>query len=176
MKSIQLLGMKHTGKSTLGRLLAQKTSRTFYDLDTLLEQEHDPGRPLTSREIYKSLGKEAFQRYEAQAAQKAKSLLDSGTGVLAWGGGTITNPQAVEILGSVGYKVFLDENCEVIYQRIMKGGLPAFLSADHPWEDFQRLYQERTEKMRAVCDLIIDLRGCEVDAALEKVIKLTRGV
>lgn len=174
MKSIQLLGMKHSGKSTLGRLLAQKTSRIFYDLDTLLEAQH-PGGKLNSREIYRQFGKDYFQEKEALAAVQAGGLLSSGQGVLAWGGGTITNPRAVEALRGAGLRVFLDEDCAVLFERIMRGGLPAFLSPDHPWEDFQKLYGERTEKMRAECDLVLDLRGCGIDAALTKILSIDTG-
>ena len=50
MNSIQLLGLKHTGKSTVGRLWAIRQGWDFYDLDQILELRAGGGR--TSRQIY----------------------------------------------------------------------------------------------------------------------------
>lgn len=170
MTTVQLLGMKHSGKSTVGRLWAQRRGWDFYDLDTLLEAKAGGGR--TSRQIYLEEGKAGFQRYEAEAAQFIAGRLAQGRAVLAWGGGTITNPEAVGALRSCGLLVMLSDRPEVLYERILRGGRPAFLSADHPWEDFQALYRERTALMTALTPWTIDLAGGSPDQACDKLEQL----
>ena len=82
MTALQLLGMKHTGKSSLGRLWAQRKGWDFYDLDNLLESQAGGGR--TSRQIFAEEGRERFQQYEAEAARLIAGRLAQGKAVLAW--------------------------------------------------------------------------------------------
>lgn len=161
--TVQLLGMKHTGKSSVGRLWASRRGWDFYDLDTLLEAGAGGGR--TSRQIYLEEGREGFQRHEAEAAEFIAGRLIKGRAVLAWGGGTVTNPRAVEILKGLGTLVVLTDRAEVLYGRIMRGGRPAFLSEERPWEDFQALYQERTALLEALTPWRLDLAGATPDEA-----------
>lgn len=174
MNSLQLLGLKHTGKSSIGRLWAARSGWDFYDLDTLLEAEAGGGR--TSRQIYQAEGREGFQRYEAQAARTIAGRLAEGGAVLAWGGGTITNPEAVEALRSQGVLVVLTERAEVLYERIQRGGRPAFLSADRPWEDFQELYRQRSELLRALTPFSLDLGGASLDEACDRLDRLWNSI
>lgn len=144
--SLHLVGMKHTGKSTIGRLWAQRRGWDFFDLDHLLEQT--AGGTRTSREIFRLEGKSGFQQWESLAAQQVAPRLREGAAVLAWGGGTGTNPAAVQSLKGTGILVVLEDRMETLYERILRGGRPAFLSEAHPWEDFQKLYDERTTLFR----------------------------
>lgn len=166
MNSLQLLGLKHSGKSSVGRLWASRRGWGFHDLDTLLEAE--AGGDRTSRQIYAAEGKLGFQRYETKAARSAAGWLDRGNIVLAWGGGTVTNPEAVQALQGRGTLVVLNDRPEVLYERILRGGRPAFLSAEHPWEDFQKVYQERTTLLRALTPWWIDLGGASLEQACDR--------
>lgn len=169
--SLVLLGMKHSGKSTLGRLYAQREHLPFYDLDDLLAAEHGAVPPLTPREIMKTLGKAAFQEFETKAAGRIAEKLAQEPGVLALGGGTITNPEAMAALtGPWARLVYLQDSAEVLFERIMRGGLPAFLDPADPWTSFQNHYSERTKLMEAACSVKLDLRGKNVGAALETLI------
>lgn len=170
MTTVQLLGMKHSGKSTVGRLWAQRRGWDFYDLDTLLEAKAGGGR--TSRQIYLDEGKAGFQKYEAEAAHFIAGRLSQGRAVLAWGGGTMTNTEAVEALRGRGHLVMLTDRPEVLYERILRGGRPAFLSAERPWEDFQALYRERTGLMEGLTRWTIDLSGSSPDQACDKLEQL----
>ena len=161
--ALQLLGLKHTGKSTVGRLFASHRGWDFYDLDHLLEGR-DPAHR-SSRQIYLDEGKSGFQRRETEAAQFIAPRLAQGRAVLAWGGGTVTNPDAVAALRNVGVLVTLVDKIEVLYERIQRGGRPAFLSAQHPWEDFQALYSERSALLAAVTPWQLDLTGTSMDEA-----------
>jgi shikimate kinase len=155
METLQLAGMKHTGKSSLGRLWAERHGWTFYDLDTLLEE----GTGKSSRQLYLDEGKAGFQRREAEAAARVAPLLARGKAVLAWGGGTATNQKAVAALRPCGVIIALTETVDVLYERIMKGGRPAFLSAETPREDFLWVYQERTALLKALTPWHLDLGG-----------------
>ncbi len=165
--TVQLVGMKHTGKSTLGKKLAQFRRQPFRDLDHLIEALPEAqGR--SAREVYRSGGKSLFQRLETLAASVAVQEMQTSPLVLAWGGGTIDNQTAVAQLSGQGILIHLKEAPEVLFDRILKGGLPAFLSPEHPWEDFQALYLDRTARMQAVCDGELDLHGVDLDTAFRR--------
>jgi len=169
LNTLQLLGLKHTGKSSVGRLWATRRGWDFYDLDALLEAQAG-GR--TSRQIFLDEGKDGFQRREAGAAQAIAPRLGQGRAVLAWGGGTVTNPDAVAVLKPAGLLVVLSDRVEVLYERIMRGGRPAFLSADHPWEDFQTIYAQRSAMLAALTPWSLDLAGASVEESLDRLQKL----
>jgi shikimate kinase len=175
MVSIQLLGMKHSGKSTLGALAARRLGWSFSDLDTLLEAEAPGNHHRTAREIYREEGAQGFQTYEARAANNVVPRLQAGKTVLAWGGGTVTNTAAVEALRTHGVLVLLEERTDVLYERILRGGLPAFLSKDKPWEDFQRLFTERMALMGALAHHRLAVNGASIDSTLNNLLDTLKG-
>ena len=159
--------MKHTGKSSLGKKLAQARRLPFRDLDQMLENLPEAqGR--STREVYRTGGKALFQRLEALAAAGAVHEMRHAPMILAWGGGTVDNPLAVNQLAEIGVLVHLKEKPEILFERILKGGLPAFLSPEHPWEDFQALYRERTLRMHEICTLELELNGVDLDIAFRR--------
>lgn len=169
-ETIQLLGLKHSGKSSVGRLWAQRQGWEFLDLDVVLEAQAGGNR--TSRQIYLDEGKAGFQRWEAEAAQAVVDRLSRGRVILAWGGGTVTNPAAVEALKGHGTLVILSDRAEVLYERIMRGGRPAFLSAEKPWDDFQILYKERTDLLQALTPHRLELAGASPDETCRRLEQL----
>ena len=66
MKSIVLMGIKHCGKSTQGKILAKKLELPFFDTDSLIEEMNG----MTCRQIYSEKGEAAFKTAEYQACKK----------------------------------------------------------------------------------------------------------
>jgi shikimate kinase len=162
------MGIKHSGKSTIGKKLAKKLRRGFYDLDTLIE-DLEGGKPV--REIYRSLGREGFQALESTAAAALASKIKNGeTCVCALGGGTIENNAAIKELTEWALMVFLDEDPDILFQRIIKKGLPPFLDAKNPRDSFNELFEHRTRLYGQLADITILLQGKNIDEALQTVI------
>ncbi len=163
-QNLYLTGLKHCGKTTLGKLLAVRTGREFYDLDDLLlEQAADNGYS-SVREIYRSAGREKFQEYEAAAAQKAPF----SSAILSLGGGTIENKAALQSLKPHGKLIYLVVEEEVLYRRIERGGLPPFLLGPRPAEVlFHELYTRRHALYMQHSELIIELPDQAVENNFE---------
>jgi shikimate kinase len=168
--SIILLGMKHSGKSTLGRRLALRFGTDFFDLDEIIEELHDSDRRVSCREIFRAEGKSAFTALEAHAATILAERLTAGRAVAALGGGTIENPTALDALKNSGVKVYLKDTPEVLFGRIMAGGLPAFLSSDDPRAEFDSLYARRTVLYEREADLVVDVEGRGLDEAFSRLV------
>jgi len=99
-QNIALIGMPGCGKSTVGRILAQKTGRPFADIDGLIEAAAGKKIP----QIFADDGEETFRRLETRVlTEEAKK---SGM-VLATGGGVVTRPENFDLLRQNSLIVFL---------------------------------------------------------------------
>jgi shikimate kinase len=114
-----LLGMPGSGKTTLGRQLAQAMGLSFVDLDQSIEQEEGSSVP----KIFRDQGEPAFRRLEARllaawcAAEKEF--------VMATGGGAPCYADNLKVINRTGISVFLDVPAKEIAARILKTDLSA---------------------------------------------------
>jgi shikimate kinase len=180
-------GIKHCGKTTVGKITAEEWGVPFFDLDDLVEKScaDETGSLLSCRDIYREYGKPSFLWYEAAAAKRLEELAgprarreagesSSPAGiraVAALGGGTIENGDAISVLQGFGLFVLLDADPEELFARIKRGGIPPFLrgGAGSPggkierkrdiYAGFLELYTRRMKLYKRQADIIIDTRG-----------------
>lgn len=91
MKNIVLIGMPGCGKSTVGKILAEKLGRTFVDADCLIQEKADMPIP----EIFATQGEEGFRKIETEVLSELSSL---STLVIATGGGCVTRKENLPLL------------------------------------------------------------------------------
>ncbi len=146
MGIILIGGLKHCGKSTLGRIIAADLEYRFYDMDDLILKETG-GAWKSVRTIWRDLGQNEFMMLEEDAARNFVEWivpdLNGGGCILSLGGGTVENTGAMAWIGKKGTNVYVRAEEELLYGRIMAGGRPPFLSGITPREDFARLYEKR---------------------------------
>src|SRR3989338_7671945 len=117
MKHIVLIGFKNTGKTVIGKGLAEKLALEFVDLDRVIEKKY--GKGMKCREIIQKEGEIAFRRIETEALEEVLSI--NSALVLALGGGAAVAPKNQELMQ--GHTVILvTAPKEVLYERIMKKG------------------------------------------------------
>ncbi len=167
-----LLGMKHSGKTTLGRRLAVRLHARFADLDDITERIYDPDARISCREIYRRRGKDFFGALEAKAAEQLSKSMTRECVVAALGGGTIENREAMDALKDSGIKVYLKDDPSVLFERIMRGGLPAFLNDEDPRAAFESLYVRRTALFERNADLVVEIDGKDVEEAFGRLLAL----
>lgn len=173
---VKLMGMKHSGKSTIGRSIAERMGWRFLDLDDAVQLEYarEPGRDAATpvRQIYRSLGASGFADLEARAAKSlALNDLRAPLLILALGGGTIENSAALSHLSHSGPFVYLQEEPETLFTRIERGGIPPFLDPANPFQSFLSLYRRRTALYRKKADITVDLHGKDVGQAVTTVLR-----
>ncbi|MBE6928286.1 MAG: shikimate kinase [Ruminococcaceae bacterium] len=99
MRNIILIGMPGCGKSSVGRLLAQKTGREFYDSDAWIEEKYGP-----IPTFFAQFGEEAFRNVETEALR----ALSAKTGcVIATGGGCVMREENLQLLRQNGRIIWL---------------------------------------------------------------------
>lgn len=157
MENIILIGMPGGGKSTIGKLVAQKLGKEFVDADTVLEA--DAGRAIT--DIIPTDGEAAFRAMETATLLKlgAKSGL-----VIATGGGCITRPENYEHLHRNGTIFCLMRDLD----KLPTEGRPL----SHK-DRLAQLYAVRKPLYEQFADHMIDNNG-EPEAAAEAILKIIR--
>ncbi|MDD5468241.1 MAG: 3-dehydroquinate synthase [Anaerolineales bacterium] len=155
-----LYGPPGSGKTTLGRRLAEKLDRAFYDLDELIAQEAKMGIP----ELFASEGEARFRQRESQALHR---LLPTTDGVLALGGGALLQPANRELVERSGCVVTLQAQHAVLVERLQAsaGGRP-LLDGDLG-ERLQRLLEQRAAHY-ASFPLQVDTSNLDGDGALAR--------
>lgn len=139
--NIILCGLPGTGKSTAGKLLAKKMNKEYVETDRLLESfyERSVGEKLTCREIFQKLGEKAFRELEKQILLS----FNGSSAILDIGGGTLTHAENAQIIQRLGQVIYLKDEREAIFERLMKKGLPAYLNPDAPYDSFIQLAETR---------------------------------
>ncbi len=91
MKNIVLVGMPGCGKTTIGKLLAKKLNREFYDADTYLTQKYNMDIPT----IFQKYGEDKFREMETDVLIE---LCKKSSAVISTGGGAVTIKQNYNII------------------------------------------------------------------------------
>ncbi|MBR2911926.1 MAG: hypothetical protein IKC05_09965 [Lentisphaeria bacterium] len=158
MRSIVLIGIKHCGKSTLGKLLARKYGWEFVDSDAEIEKQFymDSGSRCSCREIFKYLGEEKFRELESIVIRE---LISDTPRVIALGGGAVSNAfLSSGNLKQLGRIVWLDINEDIAYKRVIKNGLPPFLAdAADPRQRFSEMNGKRRKDFSQAADVIFSI-------------------
>ena len=150
-RNLVLTGMPSSGKTTVGKLLAEKTGRAFFDSDDLIIKKI--GMPIA--EFFKKNGEAAFRTAEAEVI--AELSKKSGC-VIATGGGAVLNDGNVRRLRHNGTLYFLDRSPEKLMATADRP-----LSSDR--EALMRRYNERYGIYTSTADVIINADGSVTDTA-----------
>jgi shikimate kinase len=158
-----LLGMMGSGKSSIGKALAEATERRFLDTDILIENRF--GRRIS--EIFRVYSEEAFRDHETSVLKS----LDVTDSVIATGGGIVLREENWCELRRLGTTVFLDVDVGLLRTRLEGARRIRPLLAQDGWfEQLKSLY-ERRRPLYEQADVRIVLGDMDVPACVECVRK-----
>lgn len=140
-KNIVITGFMGTGKTTIGRMLAERLARPFTDMDDLLETEF--GKPIAR--VFAEEGEAAFRNAEAQLCA---ALAARPGAVISTGGGALVTAQNRETLASTGLIVCLTATADAILARVDNGDERPLLAGD-PAERHARVAKLMAARSRA---------------------------
>lgn len=149
-KNIVLVGMRGSGKTIIGTMLASRLHRDMIPMDALIVYEAEMPIP----DIVEQFGWPRFREIEAQVAQKVARL--RGT-VNATGGGVILDPKNIEALRSTGIVFWLNVSVNNTLRRIGEDpNRPSLTGKSSRRDDMLATFQEREPLYRAAAHHIID--------------------
>ena len=159
---IALTGYMGSGKSTVGRLLADALGCPFIDLDEVIEKK--AGRSIPA--IFEAEGERGFRRLEKQALEKTVDKYAENTAVLSLGGGTVTIPGAVQLLQEKTLCIYLQADVDTLQARLegQKDGRPL------AGEGFAGRLAEREPLYEAAAHVTIDTAGLTPEEVTDEII------
>lgn len=171
MKAIILIGYRCSGKTSVGRKLAEKVKRPFYDTDALIIDRI--GR--TIKEWVEEKGWESFRQVEKALIRGISSW---EPGVIALGGGALMDPENREIVKRNGLIVWLTADLETILARMKSDPdnenlRPPFSKGDRESE-IQTTINQRWPLYKQMADLTVDTKGKTLEAVMGEIYAVTR--
>ncbi|MGO1368235.1 MAG: shikimate kinase [Senegalia sp. (in: firmicutes)] len=107
--NIVLIGFMGTGKTTNGRRLSRKLKKEFIDTDFLIEKREG----MKIEDIFKKYGENHFRKLENQVI---KEISKKENKIISTGGGTVLNPDNIELLKKNGFIFLLQSSTDnIIY-------------------------------------------------------------
>jgi len=157
-KNIVLCGFMGCGKSTVGKMLADRLAYKFVDTDEYIEQKSG----MTIPQIFSTHGEQSFRDIEHKAICE---LAQKSNCVIATGGGALTFGRNADELAKSGIIVFINSSFENCWQRIKNSDRP--LVASNSVEQMHELYQARARLYRSVAHIEAENNGLPENAAAD---------
>ena len=111
MMNIYLIGYRCTGKTTIGKILADRLHHDFLDMAQTIEQQ--TGASISK--LVHTHGWAYFRQIEKEILLKTREMKDT---VVSTGGGIVTDPENLIFLNKNGYTIWLDADMETILSRL----------------------------------------------------------
>lgn len=164
---IFLIGMPGSGKSTLGKVLADKLMLDFFDLDKEIEKSEG----LSVQEIFHEKGEEYFRLKEREALLEVTAHHHSF--IMATGGGAPCFHQSLDFMLANGKVLFLDVSLSTIFQRVQNSTDRPLLALQSNEAIMERLSKLREERLPVygLAHYIIEEKNLSIGFVMDLLLK-----
>ncbi len=171
-RCVTLVGPMGSGKSAVGRALAELLGYDFVDTDDLIVRRTGKTIP----QIFEEHGETGFRALESEVILTLEGSLSR---VIATGGGAVIDPQNRQVFRRIGHTVYLKASPRELYQRIKNdANRPLIANSPNPRKEIERILLDR-EPFYKKADITVetdDLSVAEVaDYLLDEMAKRTAG-
>ncbi len=167
-RNIALIGFRATGKSTVGKFLAEKLGRIFIDMDQHLIAS-------AGREIACWVKLEGWDSFRHAESELLHTLVSREGLVVATGGGIVLDPENRRILDEHFFTVWLKASVETIYRRTNAD--PGSCDTRPPLselplrEEIEKVLSERWPLYTGAADLEIDTELSTAEEIADRIVK-----
>lgn len=170
MKHIILIGFMGSGKSTMGKLIANKINCSFVDTDHYIEKKE--GRKIS--DIFADDGEDYFRNLETEVL---KELLESKERkVISLGGGTPLREENRALLKEAGYVIFLKITPDEAYDRLKDDTDRPLLQVINPKEKIAQLLTFRNPIYELAADYVLLEEKKTLDDVFYELSKIVRNI
>ena len=163
MNNIYMMGFMGTGKTTIGKALAEKLNRNFIDMDMEIELYEG----MSINEIFEEKGEDYFREIETKVL---KEIAEKDNLVVSTGGGSIVTHGNLEIVKNSGTLITLMASPEEILKRVSKNNDRPLLNVENPLDTIKRLLFERAP-FYIKADYIIETTEKNIDEVLNEILE-----
>ena len=151
--NIVLIGMRGTGKSTIGRLLAKRLGKAIIDMDSNIVAK-------VGMSISELVAKRGWEYFRDEESEVAKLVGASRNSVIAAGGGAVLRPQNAAALGTRGVFVLLTAPISVLAERIQGDTDRSPLSKQVSVQaELSELWGQRKELYESIADRVVQTQN-----------------
>lgn len=165
--NIVLTGFMCTGKTSVGKSLAQKISFEYIDTDELIERFVG----LKISEIFACYGENYFRDVESQIIQQVSK---EDKKVISTGGGVVLRKENIDNLRKNGIIVNLTARPLTIFKRLkQQPGIRPLLNKPQPLEEIKKLLSQREEYYKD-CDIRINTDNLSIEKIVDEIINFVK--
>ena len=161
-RNIILTGFRATGKTAVGRRLAERLGYAFVDLDALVEAEAG----MSISQLFTERGEAAFRELESRMVGR---VAQQRRCVIATGGGTVLSPVNLRVLKQSGVVVTLTADLETLLSRLGTGAYQPILHGNDLRARVEQLLAERRDAY-SQADVTVDTTARTVDETVDCVL------
>lgn len=166
-KTVVLVGMMGSGKTTVGSALSRILGVPFLDSDTELTQAAN----MTIAEIFERDGERFFRQKETQVITR---LLETECGILSTGGGAFLSAINRQIISDRGVAVWLRADVDLLWSRVRHKTMRPLLRTEKPYRTLKDLCQAR-KPIYALADLAVNADAdYSIDDMAQRVLQALR--
>ena len=169
-KNIVLVGLMGSGKTTVGRRLAYKLNRDFFDTDHELINKTG----VSIDHIFDIEGEKGFRERESKILE---NLCQMSNIILATGGGIVILPENREILKNAGLVVYLLASVDQIFRRTSKSkARPLLENSTDRKKTIIELLEARDVYYREVASFVVDTTGKRLQEIINVILRENENV
>ena len=157
-----LVGMMGSGKSSVGKILANKLQFSIIDIDKEIEKDEK----LSIKEIFEKKGENYFREIESKYLLRKRN-----SAVVSCGGGIVLNKKNREFLKTSGYTIYLQSSIPTLEKRLLNKSSRPLLNNENLKETLINLYSKRKKLYISTADITIITDGRSVKEVCELIIE-----
>ena len=161
---IFLIGPMGSGKSKIGKLLAEKLNLTLIDTDKDIETKYKK----KIVEIFKTEGEDEFRNKESDFFSSLNNLTNT---IISTGGGIVEGSSNLEILKKESLVIFLNASTEKQYQSTKDSSKRPLLNNTDSRKVLEHLYSKRLDLYQMVAKLELNADNLSNEEIVQKIIK-----
>lgn len=165
MNNVVLIGFMGSGKSSVGKVLADKLERNFIDMD----DEIEVGEDKSINEIFDAYGEDHFRELETSYLEK---LLTKKNKVIATGGGVILKEENISILKRIGTVVFLHTPYEQLLNNLRGDTKRPLLKDEDHSATIKNLLNLREPIYFEASNMIIQTKDKTIEEIADEIVSL----
>ena len=160
--NIFFVGLMGAGKTTIGKLLAKKLKKTFYDTDHEIEKKLG----VKVAVIFELEGEEGFRKRETQMIDELSSKKDI---ILATGGGAVLSAENRALLKERGKVIYLNAKPQHLAKRMSYDKDRPLLQQGNMLETLNQLYKDRHPLYLNVASFVVDTGQQKTQTIIHKI-------